>query len=206
MDIVASLYERNNLTEIVKEAAKNIFIPLTVGGGIRKIEDIDAILRAGADKVAINTAATKTPELITKAAKRFGSQCIVGSIEAKRQNDGTWEAYTDNGRIRTGLDAIGWAKRLADLGAGELLVTSVDNEGTASGYDFDLIRKIAPHVPVPVIASGGAGKIKDFSRCVLESKADAVSCAHLLHYNETTIAQIKKHLAEERIGVRQTYG
>ncbi len=202
MDIVASLYGRNNLLDIVSKAAQNIFIPLTVGGGIRSLEDIKQALRAGADKVAINTQATKTPEFITEAANAFGSQCIVGSIEAKRKKNGGWEAYTDNGRETTGLDAVCWAKNLVELGAGELLIISVDQEGTAEGFDVELIKSIAPEVDVPVIASGGAGNLEDIFEVIKQGKADAVAVAHMLHYKKYSVGEIKSFLKEKGIDVR----
>lgn len=202
MDIVASLYGRNNLLDIVERAASNIFIPLTAGGGIRSIEDIRHILRAGADKVAVNTHAVKHPEFITEAAKAFGSQCIVGSIEAQRTGENKWEAFTDNGRERTGLDAVVWAKRLESLGAGELLVTSVDQEGTERGYDVELVAAIAPEVGIPVIASGGAGRPNDVAEVVQKGRADAISCAHIFHYNKHSIREVKEVLQKQGIGVR----
>lgn len=201
IDIVASLYERNNLADVVERTAAKIFVPLTVGGGIRKLEDVTTLLRAGADKVAINTAAVRRPELISEAARMFGSQCIVGGIEAKRRNGGGWEAYTDNGREKTGLDAVAWAKRLVELGAGELLVTSVDMEGTQRGFDLELIRTIAPHVPVPVIASGGAGQLADVESA-FKAHADAVAVAAVLHYRKQTVASLKQGLKERGIEVR----
>jgi cyclase len=204
MDIVASLYGRNNLLEIVEKASEEIFVPLTVGGGIRNLEDIQRLLRAGADKVAINTAATKSPSLITEAAKRFGSQCIVISIEAKAVGAGRWEAYTDNGREKTGLDAIAWAKQAEDLGAGEILVTSVDREGTKKGYDVELIQKISSLLHIPVIACGGAGTLEDVAQAALDGNADAVSVASLLHYGKTSVTGIKKFLLEKGIEVRSS--
>lgn len=202
MDIVASLYGRNNLLDIVSKASQNIFIPLTVGGGIRSLEDIRRILRAGADKVAINTYAVKNPEFITKAAQAFGSQCIIGSIEAKRVGENKWEAYTDNGRVVTGLDVVEWAKKLAALGAGELLITSIDQEGTAKGYEVDLIKQIAPHVSIPVIACGGAGKPEDIIDVIENGYADAVSAAHIFHYNKYSIQVVKEFLNNSAIPVR----
>lgn len=195
IDIVASLYERNNLSDIVeKTATSGVFIPITVGGGLRTIEDIKKILRAGADKVAINTAATRNPKIISEAASIFGTQCIVGSVQAKHK-DGRWEAYIDNGRECTGIDAIEWAKELVKLGAGELLITSVDNEGTEKGYDTELISKIATQVSVPVIACGGAGNEDDLLDCFNKTKCNALSMASILHYNKTTIQNIKNKLA-----------
>lgn len=204
MDIVASLYGRNNLLDIVAKAAKNIFIPLTVGGGVRSLEDIRKALRSGADKVAINTYATLHPKFITEAAKAFGAQCIVGSIEAKRMGEGKWEAFTDNGRVETGKDAVLWAKELERLGAGELLVTSIDQEGTAKGYDVELIRAIAPHVKIPVIACGGAGSADDMASAVLDGHADAVAAAHIFHYKKYSIPEVKHTLAKNGIPVRVT--
>ncbi len=195
MDIVASLYERNNLLDVVKNTvSRGVFIPMTVGGGIRKLSDIQQILRAGADKVAINTAATRNPEFITEAAEMFGSQCIVGSIEAKKISANRWEAYIDNGREKTGLNALNWAKKLSELGAGELLITSVDHEGMQKGYDLDLIKRIVESVNVPVIVSGGAGKKEDISVCLDKTRCNAISMASILHYNHTTIQDIKKFL------------
>ncbi|MEK7084723.1 MAG: imidazole glycerol phosphate synthase subunit HisF [Patescibacteria group bacterium] len=202
IDIVASLYGRNNLLDIIERASENIFIPLTVGGGIRSLEDIKMILRAGADKVAINTHATKHPEFIIKAARAFGVQCIVGSIEAQRTGENKWEAFTDNGREHTGLDAVDWAKKLESLGAGELLITSVDQEGTERGYDVDLVAAIAPEVRIPVIASGGAGNPEHVVSVIREGHADAVSCAHIFHYNKHSIGEVKKALKKEGISVR----
>lgn len=202
MDVVASLYGRNNLLDIVERAAQNIFIPLTVGGGIRSLQDIKSLLRAGADKVAINTYATEHPEFITAAAQAFGSQCIVGSIEAQKTGENTWEAFTNNGREATGLDAIAWAKRLEALGAGELLVTSIDQEGTGRGYDMELMGQIAPAVSIPVIACGGAGRPQDIIDVIEKSQADAVACAHIFHYKKHSIQEIKEALKKEGIGVR----
>ena len=181
-DAVASLYGRNSLLKIVEKTSKEIFIPLCVGGGLRSVDDIRAVLRAGADKVAINTAAIKNPGLIEKASKTFGSSTIVISIEAVKKQDGTYEAFGDYGREPTGVDAIQWAKKAAILGAGELLVTSIDREGTAKGYDLELTKTIAESVPVPVITAGGCGRIEHIYEVIKEGKADAVSMASLLHY------------------------
>lgn len=191
MDIVASLYGRNNLSEIVQQAAENIFIPLTVGGGIRSVEDATQLLRSGADKVAINTAAMANPDLITGIARRFGSQCMVLSIEAKQIGPGRWEAYTDNGRERTGIDVVEWVKRGVALGAGEVLLTSVDREGTRKGFDVALVRAVTDVVSVPVIASGGMGKAEDLQTVVEEGAADAVAMADILHYGRSTIDEIR---------------
>jgi len=203
IDIVASLYGRNNLTDIVRRTARDIFIPLTVGGGVRSADDVKTLLRAGADKVAINTAAVARPELIREVARRFGSQCMVLSIEAKEVRPGKWEAFTDNGRERTGLDAVEWAQRGVDLGVGEILVTSVDREGTRKGFDCKLIRAIAETVPVPVIASGGMGTCAHLVDVVQEGKADAVAMADALHYSRFTFADMRSAAREARIPVRQ---
>lgn len=183
MDVVASLYERNSLLPIVERTAREIFIPLAVGGGLRTVDDIQAVLRAGADKVTLNTAAVRRPELIREAAHRFGSSTIVISIEAKHRADGSYEAYTDNARVRTGLDVLEWAERVAGLGAGEILLTSIDQEGTGRGFDLDLVRTVARAVPIPVIACGGAGKATDAADVVLRGEADAVCLASVLHYD-----------------------
>ncbi len=182
MDAVASLYERNSLLHIIERTSQAVFIPLTVGGGLRSVADIRQALRAGADKVAINTAAVRRPELIREAAEAFGSSTIVVAIEAIRQGDGRYECFTDCGRERTGLEAIGWAVRAAELGAGELVVTSVDREGTGKGYDLELTRAIADAVSIPVIAHGGAGQVEHVAQVVESGHADAVCVASLLHY------------------------
>jgi cyclase len=191
MDTVASLYGRNNLTEIVRRAARDVFVPMTVGGGVRSAEDVTALLRAGADKVAINTAALRRPELVTEVARRFGSQCMVLSIEAKRVAPGKWEAYTDNGREKTGQDAVAWARRGVELGAGEILLTSVDREGTRKGFDVELVRAVAPTVPVPVIASGGMGEPAHLVEVVKRGGADAVAMAWVLHYRRHTLDEVR---------------
>lgn len=183
MDAVASLYGRNSLVQIIERTAQEIFIPLAVGGGLRTVEDIRTVLRAGADKAAINTAAIQRPELIREASRRFGSSTIVVSIEAIRKADGRYEAYADYGRQSTGLDPFEWAVRAVELGAGELVVTSINNEGTGRGFDLELTRRIAESVPVPVIASGGAGTIDHLCEVIAKGNADAVSVASLLHYN-----------------------
>jgi cyclase len=201
VDTVASLYGRNNLVDVVAKTAEQIYIPLTVGGGIRSIEDIHRLLRAGADKVSINTAATKDPTLITRAAEVFGSQCIVLSVQAKRRPGGGWEAYTDNGRETTGMDAVEWACRGVELGAGEVLLTSVDREGTRKGFDLELVAQIGRRIPVPLVAAGGAGEIAHLDE-VLSAGADALAVASLLHYKTETVASIKRGLAERGCEVR----
>lgn len=204
MDIVASLYGRNNLTEIVRHTAEKIFVPLTVGGGIRSTDDVCELLRAGADKIALNTAATRRPALITEIARRFGSQCVVLSIEAKRRRDGGWEAYVDNGREKTGMDAVAWARQGEQLGAGEILVTSVDQEGTRKGMDCELIRAITDVVRIPVIASGGAGSPNDVVKAVAEGRADAVAMADILHYKRFSLSAVRAAAIEAGIHVRRT--
>lgn len=202
MDSVASLYNRNNLTEIVRYTAENIFIPLTVGGGIRSAEDAKNLLRAGADKVAINTAATARPELITEISRRFGSQCMVLSIEAKKLGDHKWEVFTDNGREHTGLDVIEWAVRGEKLGAGEILLTSVDKEGTCQGFDLDLVNAVSSAVNIPVIASGGMGTTHHLLDVIQAGRADAVAMANVLHYNKVSIEQIREIAVQNNIHVR----
>lgn len=183
MDIVASLYQRNSLLDVVEQTSREIFIPLTVGGGLRSLDDIREALRAGADKVSLNTAAVRQPELVSQAARRFGSSTIVISIEAKKMPDGCYETYVDNGRERTGIDALSWAKQVASLGAGEIIITSIDREGTGMGFDLELTRCVAQSVPIPVIACGGAGTVDHVREVLSEGMADAVSMASLLHYN-----------------------
>lgn len=203
MDIVASLYGRNHLGDTIKAAAKDIFIPMTVGGGIRSIENAREILRSGADKVAINTGAVAEPTIISNLARQFGSQCVVISIEAKKIGNERWEAYTDNGRERTGLDAVAWAKQCASQGAGEILLTSVDREGTRRGFDVDLVKAVSNSVNVPVIASGGMGNPRDLLAVVNEGGADAVAMADILHYRRAGIADIRAVAKSAGLGVRQ---
>jgi len=182
-DVVASLYERNSLHDIVSRTAKDSFIPLTVGGGIRTIDDIREVLRAGADKVCINTAAIRNPKFIREAANKFGSSTIVVAIEAIRQQDGKYMAFIDNGREHTGVEVVSWAQQVEELGAGEIVITSVDNEGTGKGFDVVLTRSIAGTVGVPVIAHGGPGKKEHFADVLLEGKADAIAVASMIHYD-----------------------
>jgi cyclase len=202
MDIVASLYGRNNLTDIVRRTTEDVFIPLTVGGGIRSVSDVETLLRSGADKVAVNTAAVARPELIAEIANRFGSQCMVLSLEAKHVPGGSWEAYTDNGREHTGLDAIEWARRAEELGAGEVLVTSVDREGTRRGFDIELVRAVSEAVSVPVIASGGMGAAAHLLEVVEHGAADAVAMADVLHYQRVTLDEMRAALRERGLAVR----
>lgn len=201
MDVVASLYNRNNLFHIVEEVCREVFIPITIGGGIRTIDDMEKALKSGADKIALNTQAVRTPNLINEAARIFGSQCVVGSVEAKRKNN-SWEAYIDNGRESTGVDALTWIKQLEDLGAGEILLTSVDQEGTRKGFDVELVAKAVSLVSIPVIASGGAGtlgQIADLTKCC---DVDAIAVASLLHYNVVSIRKIKECLHAQDVMVR----
>ena len=183
IDVVASLYGRNSLLGIVEKTAKEIFIPLTVGGGLRSIDDIKTVLRAGADKVSINTAAIRNPKLIQEASKKFGSSTIVVAIEAIKQSDGKYSVYTDNGREYTGIDVFDWAVKVEELGAGEILLTSVDREGTGKGYDIELTRRVAESVSIPVIAHGGPGKLVHIKNVIVEGKADAVCVASIPHYD-----------------------
>ncbi len=183
MDVVASLYERNSLHEIISKTAKRTFIPLTVGGGIRTISDIRSVLRAGADKVSLNTAAVRNPAIIKEASRKFGSSTVVVAIEAIRQANGSYLAYIDNGREHTGIEVLAWAKKVEELGAGELVITSVDNEGTGTGYDIELTRLISENVSIPVIAHGGPGKLKDIDAVLKTGKADAIAVASILHYD-----------------------
>ncbi len=202
MDCVASLYGRNHLGDIVRSAAENIFVPMTVGGGIRSVDDATQILRAGADKVAVNTAAVTNPQLITDIARRFGSQCMVLSIEAKQIGVGRWEVYTDNGRERTGLDVIEWVKRGVSMGAGEVLLTSVDREGTRKGFDIDLVRAASAEVSVPIIASGGMGSSEDMLEVARDGGADAVAMADILHYKRVGVGDIRARASAAGLGVR----
>jgi cyclase len=205
IDSVASLYGRNNLSEIVQSAARDVFIPMTVGGGIRSTDDVRHLLRCGADKVAVNTAVVARPSLITEIAREFGSQCMVLSIQAKQVGPSRWEAYTDTGREKTGVDVVEWAKKGVLLGAGEILLTSVDREGTRKGFDIDLVRTVAAEVSVPVIASGGMGYARDAVDVVRDGHADAVAMADILHYKRATLGDIRLHLRGAGLAVR-SYG
>jgi cyclase len=204
VDVVASLYGRNSLHDIVRRSAQDVFVPLTVTGGLRSVDDVREMLRAGADKVGINTAATKRPELIREVARKFGSQCMVLSIEAKRVAPGRWEAYTDNGREPTGLDVVEWAERAVELGAGEILLTSIDQEGTREGFDTALVAAVTSAVAVPVVASGGMGSVDDLVDVVKNGHADAVAMADALHYNRLTLAQVRKSATAAGLNVRMS--
>ena len=201
LDITASYEKRDILIDIVRKTAEEIFIPLTVGGGVRSLEDIRKLLKAGADKVSINTAAVKEPQFVERASKRFGSQCIVIAIDAKRK-EGSWEVYTHGGRIPTEIDAILWAKKMEAMGAGEILLTSMDRDGTKDGYDIGLTRTISEQVSIPVIASGGVGKLEHLYEGLVYGKADAVLAASIFHYREYTISQVKAYLKEKGVTVR----
>lgn len=203
LDITASSDARETVVDMVRKVAECVFIPFTVGGGIRTVEDFRAILREGADKVSINSSAINTPDLITKAAEKFGSQCVVVAIDAKRREDRNgWNIYKNGGRIDVGIDAVEWARRVEKLGAGEILLTSMDCDGTKAGYDLDLTRAIAESVSIPVIASGGAGKLEHFRDALTEGKADAALAASLFHYKELEIRQVKEYLRGEGVSVR----
>ena len=203
LDITASSDNRGTVIDMVRKVAECVFIPFTVGGGIRTVEDFRAILREGADKVSINSSAINTPELIRDAADKFGSQCVVVAIDAKKRPDGSgWNIYKNGGRIDVGIDAIEWAKKVESLGAGEILLTSMDCDGTKAGYDLELTRAVAESVPIPVIASGGAGTLEHFRDALTEGKADAALAASLFHYKELEIRQVKEYLREEGVSVR----
>ena len=202
MDTVASLYGRNNLIDVVSRATEHVFVPITVGGGIRSVEDARTLLRAGADKIAINTAAIKDPKLISQLSDVWGSSTIVLSIEAKKTGDNKWEAYTDNGRERTGLDVAQWAETGAKLGAGEIFVTSVDQEGTRKGFDCELVAEITKRVEIPVIASGGFGSLDHLSQLVKTSKPTGVAIADSLHYNRYSFEQIRSFCLANSISTR----
>ena len=201
LDITASYEKRKTMLDLVEKVAKEIFIPLTVGGGISSIEDIRSLLNAGADKVSINTAAVKNPDLISQSAKIFGSQCIIIAIDTKKFGD-IWKVFAEGGRKETGLDAIEWAKKAESLGAGEILLTSMDKDGTKQGYDLELTRKISESVNIPVIASGGAGTLDSINEVLKEGKADAALAASIFHYKKYTINQVKEYLQKNGIGVR----
>lgn len=203
IDVVASLYGRNNLEKIIKSTVKDVYVPITVGGGIRSIEDVRQILKCGAEKVAINTAVTKNPSLIRQIIKRFGSQSIVVSIEAKKIANNKWEVYTENGREKTGIDVLDWARKVDDLGAGEILLTSIDNEGTLKGFDNNLIDVISKNVSIPVIASGGMGNIDHAVSVIKDANADAIAIANVLHYGELSVPEIRDKLIEKDINVRK---
>lgn len=203
LDITASSDHRATVVELVRRVAEQVFIPFTVGGGIRSVEDFRAVLREGADKISVNSAAIMDPELISRAADKFGSQCVVLAIDAKRRADGNgWTVYKNGGRVDMDMDALEWAERGVRLGAGEILLTSMDADGTKAGYDVELTRAVADRVGVPVIASGGAGSLSDFKDAFTEGHAEAALAASLFHYKELTIREVKEYLRSEGIAVR----
>jgi len=203
LDITASADARNIMLDVVRKVAEQVFIPFTVGGGIRSVEDFREILKAGADKISVNSAALRRPELITEAAERFGSQCVVVAIDAKKRNDKTgWDVYLNGGRINTGKDAVKWAVEAAKCGAGEILLTSMDCDGTKNGYDIELTKKVSENVNIPVIASGGAGTMEHFYTALTEGKADAVLAASLFHYREMEIRELKAYLKAKGLEIR----
>ena len=206
LDITASSDQRDIILHVIEAVAEQVFIPLTVGGGVRKVEDVRRLLNAGADKISINTSAVQNPQLVADASGRFGSQCIVVAVDARRRQAGDpaqgWEVYTHGGRTPTGLDAVEWARRVAELGAGEILLTSMDRDGTKQGFDLELTRAVSDAVPVPVIASGGVGTLQHLADGVLKGRADAVLAASIFHYGEFTVGQAKAFMAQQGIPMR----
>ena len=203
LDITATHEGRKTMTDVVRKTAQHVFVPLTVGGGIRTVDDFREILRAGADKVSVNSAAVKNPQLIADAAKIFGSQCVVAAIDARRDEDGVFRVVVHGGRKDTGLDALEWAKRCQELGAGEILLTSMDTDGCLDGFDLELTQAVCDRVSIPVIASGGCGKLEHFSEVFEKTGADAALAASLFHFRELTVEQVKEHLREQNIPVRR---
>ncbi|WP_040196599.1 imidazole glycerol phosphate synthase subunit HisF [Candidatus Soleaferrea massiliensis] len=203
LDITASHEGRGIMADVVRRTARNVFVPLTVGGGIRTIEDFREILRAGADKVSVNSAAVRNPALISEAADKFGSQCVVVAIDAKRKSDGTFTVVINGGRIDMGIDAVKWAEQVEALGAGEILLTSMDTDGTKNGFDIELTKRVTDAVGIPVIASGGCGTLDHFSDVFEQTGADAALAASLFHYRELTVEQVKEHLRSKGIPVRK---
>ncbi len=203
LDITASHENRNTMIDVVKRTASEVFVPLTVGGGVRVLEDVRNLLLAGADKVAINTAAVKNPEFVKDAAEKFGSQCIVVAIDARSDGSGGWEVYTHGGREPAGIDAVEWAGKMESLGAGEILLTSMDKDGTKDGYDLELTRTVSRRVNIPVIASGGAGNIEHLFEGIKDGEADAVLVASIFHYGEYTIEETKEYLIDKGITIRK---
>ena len=204
LDITASHEKRKTMTDVVERTASEVFVPLTVGGGLRTVDDVRELLLAGADKVTINTAAITDPEFVRRASDRFGSQCVVVAIDARRRNSGGWEVFTHGGRNPTGIDAVSWAAMMEDFGAGEILLTSMDRDGTEDGYDLELTRTISETVGIPVIASGGAGQLEHLLEAVGEGRADAVLCASIFHYGKYSINEAKEFLSEKGVLVRLT--
>ena len=202
LDITASSDQRNIIIDVVERVAEQVFIPLTVGGGVRKVEDVRRLLNAGADKVSINTAAVENPQLVADASGKVGSQCIVVAVDAKQSGPGRWEVFTHGGRRATGIDAIDWVRHMESLGAGEILLTSMDRDGTKSGFDLSLTRAVSEAVQIPVIASGGVGSLQDLADGVGEGRADAVLAASIFHYGEFTVRQAKEYMRDRGIEVR----
>lgn len=202
LDITASFEKRDIMLDVVKRTAETVFMPLTVGGGIRNLEDIRELLKAGADKVSINTAAVKDAELVKKASQKFGSQCIVVAIDAKRSGKGKWEVYINGGRTPMGIDAIKWGKSVEELGAGEILLTSMDMDGTKDGYDIELTRKFSENLNIPIVASGGAGNMEHIYEVFTKGKADAALAASIFHYKEYSIKEVKEYLEKRKVSVR----
>jgi cyclase len=202
IDVVATLYGRNNLREILRNTARDVFIPITVGGGVRSTDDVRGLLRSGADKIALNTAAVKNPRLISELAKAFGSQCVVVSVEAKEIAPQQWEVLTDNGREKTGLDVVEWVRKAQSLGAGEVLLTSVDREGTRSGFDLDLVKAVSSIIEVPMIVSGGMGKLQHFAEVCSCKGVTGVAVADVLHYNKITLNELRIFAMNQNINVR----
>lgn len=202
LDITASAEARNTMLDVVRATAREVFIPLTVGGGIRNLDDMRSTLRAGADKVSINSAAIQNPGLITEGARKFGSQCIIVAIDARLRSGGGWEVYINGGRVATGIDVVEWSRRAEKLGAGEILLTSMDKDGTRDGYDIPLTAAVAESISIPVIASGGAGNLEHLYEACTDGKADAVLCASIFHYREYTIQQAKQYLAQKGVAIR----
>ena len=206
LDITATNEDRETMVDVVRKTAEKVFVPLTVGGGIRTIEDFTKILRAGADKVSVNSAAVKTPQLISQAADKFGSQCVVCAIDAKRKNDGSFTVVINGGQVDAEIDAVEWAIKVQELGAGEILLTSMDADGCKDGFDIELLKAVCDAVTIPVIASGGAGKLEHFSEVFEQTKASAALAASLFHYKELTVSQVKEHLGSKGIPVRARLG
>lgn len=203
LDITASSDKRSIMLDVVSKTAEQVFIPLTVGGGIRSVEDFRTILKSGADKISINSSALKNPNLISEAALRYGSQCVVVAVDAKKRDNGGWDVYLNGGRVNTGKDALEWINKAEQLGAGEILLTSMDADGTKAGYDIELTSAVSNAVKIPVIASGGAGKLSHFKDVIIDARADAVLAASLFHYGELKISEVKDYLEKNNIPVRK---
>ena len=204
LDITASHEARDTILDVARGTAEQVFIPYTVGGGIRTIEDIRVLLFAGADKVSINSAAVKDPEIVRRSSRRFGSQCIVVAVDAKKKNSGGWEVYINGGRVPTGIDVVAWVEKMESLGAGEILLTSMDKDGTKDGYDVALTKAVTDVVNIPVIASGGAGSLEHFLEVIVDADADAALAASLFHFGELSVGKVKDYLAKNGIPVRKT--